>query len=337
MANLFLAPTTNYLTKVLNGAINDTTDTITLNNTTNLQAPGYIVINRENSAGTATPNSREVVSYTGISGSDLTGCDRGADGSTARSHADGSLVETMPTVGMWNSLATILDKAVNNDGYLKAINSPVSISRVQGIQGIFTSVLSVAELQTLDITRFSTNSVASITEIRNTRLFGGSATITTSINASGASVTGFLPSGASGAVLVSRGNETVPVYAAVPRVKVGTITRDLTAVSGNVATTGVGFKPSLVFFFTNVSNNNRMSFGADAGSSSGMTIYDNLGNTDNTYDNSVSGGASILAMTSTGTRQFANINSLDADGFTLAWTKDGSPTGTLTIIYVAIG
>lgn len=128
MSVLYNAPTINYVSKTLNGAINDSVTTITLNSTTNMQAPGYVVINRENSAGTATPNSREVVSYTGISGNDLTGCTRPSDGSTARSHADGSLVEAILTVGMWNSLATIVDTAVTTDGYLKAINSPVSIA-----------------------------------------------------------------------------------------------------------------------------------------------------------------------------------------------------------------
>src|SRR3990167_3111834 len=107
MANYFMAPATNFLTKTLSGSINDSVGTITLNSTTNMLAPGYIVINRTNSSGTATPDDREVVYYTGISGSDLTGCQRGADGSTARTHADGSLVETTMTAGAWNSLTTI--------------------------------------------------------------------------------------------------------------------------------------------------------------------------------------------------------------------------------------
>lgn len=102
-AGLFKAPTSNFWSSSLNGAINDSVQTITLNSTSGLQSPGYIIIDRENSStGTATPNAREIVKYTGISGSDLTGCTRGADNSTARSHTDGALVEAVPTIGMWN-------------------------------------------------------------------------------------------------------------------------------------------------------------------------------------------------------------------------------------------
>lgn len=130
MPTLFVAPTANFVQTTLNGNINDSQSTITLNSTSNLQAPGYIVIDRVDSGNTATPNAREIVFYTGVSGNDLTGCTRGADNSTARSHSSGAIVETTPSVGMWNSLATIIDRAITNDGYLKAIASPVSIARM---------------------------------------------------------------------------------------------------------------------------------------------------------------------------------------------------------------
>jgi len=126
----YVAPTTNYVSTSLNGAINDSVDTITLNSTTNLQAPGYLVLDRKDGSGTATPSAREVIYFTGISGSDITGVTRGADNSTARSHSDGALVESTPTVGMWNSLVTVVDNAIDDNGYLKAIASPASISEM---------------------------------------------------------------------------------------------------------------------------------------------------------------------------------------------------------------
>lgn len=145
MANtIFLAPTANYIQKNLSGSIDDTVDTITLNNTTNMTAPGYVVINRKNSAGTATPNDREVVSYTAISGSDLTGCTRGADGSTAREHGDNSIVEAILTIGMWNNLATIVSTGFTSDGYLKAIASPVSIADMHSATNRITTHLTVS-------------------------------------------------------------------------------------------------------------------------------------------------------------------------------------------------
>lgn len=109
MTKLYEAPTKNYVTTSLNGAIGTGDTTITLSSTSNMQSPGYVVVDREDGSGTATPSAREVISYTGISGSDLTGCTRGADNSTARTHSDGALVETMLTVGMWGDLIDAFD------------------------------------------------------------------------------------------------------------------------------------------------------------------------------------------------------------------------------------
>lgn len=103
MANLYKAPTQNFVSTTLDGAINDTVTTISLTDSTGLQAPGYVVIDRQDSSGADTPSAREVVSFTGISGNDLTGCTRGADNSTARSHSNGATVEATFTAGMWNN------------------------------------------------------------------------------------------------------------------------------------------------------------------------------------------------------------------------------------------
>lgn len=162
LGTFFLAPTANFKQTTLNGVISDSVGTITLNSTANMTAPGYVVIDRVDANGTSTPNAREVVSYTGISGSDLTGCTRGADNSTARSHSDGAIVETVPTIGMWNNLSTIVATAINSDGYLKAINSPVSISW--------------AEHKSLSV-----GSIASIGQVNTGSLVASSATITGAI------------------------------------------------------------------------------------------------------------------------------------------------------------
>lgn len=105
---VFYAPTINYWSTTLNSTINKTVDTITLQSTTGLQYPGVIVIDREDGNGTATPNSREVVSFTGISGNDLTGCTRGFDNSDASAHSSGALVESICTAGMWNGMIDAL-------------------------------------------------------------------------------------------------------------------------------------------------------------------------------------------------------------------------------------
>jgi hypothetical protein len=39
-----------------------------------------------------------------------------------------------------------------------------------------------------------------------------------------------------------------------------------------------------------------------------------------------------------GTKQYsATIKTLDSDGFTLAWVRTGTPSGLITIMYLAIG
>lgn len=126
-----------------------------------MQAPGYIVIDRTDSNGVATPNAREVVSYTGISGSDLTGCVRPADGSTARSHSDGAVVETTFTTGMYNNLATIVATGLDNNGYLRAINSPVSVARLESV-GLLASLISVSDLRISNRLEISGASVTGI-------------------------------------------------------------------------------------------------------------------------------------------------------------------------------
>jgi len=117
MATYHPAPSANFFSTTLNGAINDSVTTITLNSVTNLSTSGgVLIIDREDGNGTATPDSREFISFTGISGSDLTGVTRSFDNSTARSHSDGALVEATMTVGMWNDLRDGVAAEHNTDG-----------------------------------------------------------------------------------------------------------------------------------------------------------------------------------------------------------------------------
>lgn len=197
MPELYAAPTANFVQTSLNGGISDSANTITLNSVANLQAPGYIVVDRIDANGTATPNSREVISFTGISGSDLTGCTRGADNSTARSHANGAIVETTPTVGLFNTLRTAYNTNFTSDGVFKAQISPISVAVGRFIQ--------------MDL-----SSIASIAQLRTTRAAISMLTIATSINASGASLVGITPSGASGSVLTNIGNDKPAVFAPAP-------------------------------------------------------------------------------------------------------------------------
>ena len=332
MANtFFLAPLADFTSKTLDGAITDSASTITLNSTTNLTAPGYAVIDRQDSSGNNTPNSREVIFYTGISGNDLTGCSRGANNSTARAHSSGAIVEFSPTVGMWNNLATIVSSGLDSNGYLKALNSPVSVAQFDAgflrASGALMSVVtitghlnasgasvvgitapladptntprlavsSIASIAQLDVIRIPSVTIPSIASI-------GILHIGTHLNASAASISGsFLSS------------------------KVITASRDLSAANGNVAYTGVGFKPTSIFAFGVVSGEvGDQSIGFGDSAKGAYTIEGN---------NTPQGN--LLYMTSSiGNAATADIASYDADGFTLTWTKVSSPTGTAQLRFI---
>ena len=86
----------NALTTTLNGAINASTTTIVLTSVINFPSTGtnHIQIGSEE------------ISYTGISGSTLTGVTRGARGTTAASHSDGATVTNSSDFVAWGEAAS---------------------------------------------------------------------------------------------------------------------------------------------------------------------------------------------------------------------------------------
>jgi hypothetical protein len=103
--------------------------------------------------------------------------------------------------------------------------------------------------------------------------------------------------------------------------KVITVTRDMTAVTGDVAYTGVGFTPTSMF----------ASATAESTYSSLNGICDSAKNQKCVYQVGTGfyDGSSLIDMEQTlGTaRQIGVLKSFNADGFTITWTKTGSPTG----------
>jgi hypothetical protein len=120
---------------------------------------------------------------------------------------------------------------------------------------------------------------------------------------------------------------TAPEWAA--GVKVGTFTRDLTAASGDVSYSGVGFKPSAIIFLANKTSNPEASWGFSTGAVNYTTYYRGTGIIGNNSN------ACIMLTPDATNIQHALVKTLDAHGFTLTWTKVNSPTGTGTIFYLA--
>ena len=94
-----VAITTLELSTTLNGAINDTANTIVLTDATQFPTAGYIVIEKVNATSGAYEN--ETIQYTGKAGNNLTGCSRGTSApyrgkvlaaASATSHANGAKV-----------------------------------------------------------------------------------------------------------------------------------------------------------------------------------------------------------------------------------------------------
>ncbi|QOG23165.1 hypothetical protein [Bradyrhizobium sp. SEMIA] len=114
--------------------------------------------------------------------------------------------------------------------------------------------------------------------------------------------------------------------------KAVTFSRDLTLASGAQAVTGVGFKPRLLQFQTSVVGGATWaSFGqSDSVSNSCMELQ---------MAGSVFAQATMAGIQRQDTSNYQSfvVASLNADGFTLTWTKVGAPTITAQLTATCYG
>ncbi|KKN21166.1 hypothetical protein LCGC14_0928220 [marine sediment metagenome] len=113
-------------------------------------------------------------------------------------------------------------------------------------------------------------------------------------------------------------------------VKVGNFTRDTSLASGDQTITGVGFKPAGVIFFMSQTSSDEISWGMDDGTT-GLSIAE-LGSAPGTYSPLAN---AIFDNEASGTDYKGDVKSFDNDGFTIAWIKISSPTGTIQVQYIA--
>lgn len=102
-------------------------------------------------------------------------------------------------------------------------------------------------------------------------------------------------------------------------------TRERDANSGDVSYTGVGFRPGAVLLVATIGGNG--SIGISDGTNH-KALSPDLG---------LSSSFCIRCGTAGPVGQDAIVASMDDDGFTLTWTKQGAPAaGTITVIAVCV-
>ena len=152
------------------------------------------------------------------------------------------------------------------------------------------------------------------------------------------SATGIVKFGAglSGNILESRGSGSLPAWVEKPatKVKVGSFTRDLTTASGAQAITGVGFTPKAVIIIGAIDGANSMNVGFMDGLTGAGFATDDI---DTSHKYNTETAIVIQMRPGSSNYQTAVFTSYGTDGFTVTWTKTNSPTGTATLLYLAIG
>lgn len=106
-----------YASTTLNGAINASVTTITLTNSTGFVVPA------NDSAGIVKVDT-EIITYTGVSGNNLTGCVRGTNGTTAASHLNGA------TIAQYGGVEHSLDPTTGS-----ATPPPIGVYQVTNLLG----------------------------------------------------------------------------------------------------------------------------------------------------------------------------------------------------------
>ena len=106
-------------------------------------------------------------------------------------------------------------------------------------------------------------------------------------------------------------------------------TKVMTSAAGNVSYTGVGFKPTAIFGLFYGPGTSTHGFGIiDKTTASGV----GMNGSGVAYQDSPT--TVFLLSPGSGVAFNATLVSLDSDGFTLNWTKVGSPTGTSQLAFL---
>ena len=176
--------------------------------------------------------------------------------------------------------------------------------------------------------------------LANVNITGGSAnnvtitSLTTPLTAAQGG-TGLSNVGTSGNVLTSNGTAWLSQLGGVSATaNLVTITYNMANATGTQVITGVGFQPRFIFFLgaavLSGSVTNFTSIGAADTARNAMLLTSGLSG-NGTHQILLNTAIRLFTDTTTGNIVTATVASYDADGFTLSWTKTGTPTGNAAI------
>ena len=118
---------------------------------------------------------------------------------------------------------------------------------------------------------------------------------------------------------------TQPQSVILPGVSFKAFNRNLADATNTVIYDSIGFTPSFIKFSGNINNTDTMAFGATDLVNRSQFYIGSSG-----WNRSIGGGSDcLICFISAGNSVQGNVDSFDVDGFTITWTKTGSPTGTM--------
>jgi hypothetical protein len=308
-----------------------------------ITAPGICALTYSNPINTSTI---EWITYTSIDGTnELQGVTRGAEDWTAKTHLNGCTIGFVFSKSHVNeimkALTGVTTGVILNAPTITATNAALttpkittSINDSAGNEVIKTPATSSA-VNEITVTNAATGGDPLVSAT------GGDTDINLAIKAKGAGLVKLgtaglkFPNadGTTGQYLKTDGSGVLSFTAPAGSLssKLITSTRDMTATGAptDVAYTGVGFQPTAIYALATISASFPYCNGFADSSKTGWAM-----GPDAAGAMRVAATYLLAIYTGSTTSQIATVKTYDADGFTLTWTKSGSPTGTATLAFL---
>lgn len=168
--SLYRTPLQNALQFTLDSQISAGASSLTLNSSGSgiLQTPGVLVIDRVDSSGNPTATKREYFTFTGNSGTSVTGLVGGQAGSSQQIHAAGAIVEFIPDVVWGDAIYQVITREHD------AFGQHVSLVSMNNISTNNIAVLSGASGNSYNLRSLAIASLASIRDLYVSDLFSAS-------------------------------------------------------------------------------------------------------------------------------------------------------------------